>query len=134
MSDRDAALFANESFYQAFNDRDLAAMNALWSGAVPVTCIHPGWGAIDDRDEIIASWSAILADENAPGIRCKDANAEIYGDIAVVICFEMLGEGRLIATNIFHREGEVWKMVHHQAGPTSAAPDLSMDAPSGALH
>ncbi len=134
MSERDAVLFANEAFYRAFADRDAQAMDAIWSSNAPATCIHPGWGPIQDRDEIVASWAAILADDNAPDIQCRDADAQIYGDVAVVICFETLGEGRLIATNIFCREGSIWKMIHHQAGPTSAAPDHDTDETGGSLH
>ena len=115
MAERDAVLFANEAFYHAFSHGDVAAMDALWSVAAPVSCIHPGWGAILDREEIMASWS-------------------IYGDVAVVICLETMGEGSLIATNIFCREGRLWKIVHHQAGPTSAMPDSPVDEPSAAFH
>ena len=134
MAERDAVLFANEAFYHAFSHGDVAAMDALWSVAAPVSCIHPGWGAILDREEIMASWSAILSDDNAPDIRCRDADAQIYGDVAVVICLETMGEGSLIATNIFCREGRLWKIVHHQAGPTSAMPDSPVDEPSAAFH
>ena len=134
MAERDAVLFANEAFYRAFADGDVAAMDALWSLEAPVSCIHPGWGAIQDREEIMASWSAILSDDNAPDIRCRDADAQIYGDVAVVICFETLGDGSLIATNVFCREGRIWKIVHHQAGPTSAMPDPLADETSAAFH
>jgi len=134
MAERDAVLFANDVFYRAFADGDVSAMDALWSSEAPVSCIHPGWGAILDREEIIASWSAILSDDNAPDIRCQDADAQIYGDVAVVICFETMGDGSLIATNVFCREGRIWKMVHHQAGPTSALPDPLADDIRRPLH
>ncbi|MDX1460864.1 MAG: nuclear transport factor 2 family protein, partial [Xanthomonadales bacterium] len=33
----------------------------------------------------------------------------------MVICEEHLDTVRMIATNVFIREGEEWRMVHHQA-------------------
>lgn len=122
MPDRDAVLFANEAFYQAFAERDVEAMEDLWSRAAPVSCIHPGWGVIYGREEVMRSWIAIIASEGAPPITCHGAEASLYGDTAVVVCYEMLGENVLIATNVFVRDGHIWKIVHHQAGPTSAAP------------
>ena len=68
MSELDAILFANEAFYHAFADGDSAAMEALWASQTPVCCIHPGWGAIHERDGILESWRTILADP--PDICC----------------------------------------------------------------
>ena len=48
--ERDAVLFTNEAFYRAFADRDLAAMDGLWSRHGSVTCIHPGWR---DRKSVV---------------------------------------------------------------------------------
>jgi hypothetical protein len=48
-----------------------------------------------------------------------------------VICVEHLDGGDLIATNVFAREGTLWKLVHHQAGPT---PRLEAEAPPGPVH
>ena len=86
------------------------------------------------RKEIIKSWVAIMTNPEAPKIRCLDAKAEIYGDIGVVICFEELSNNFLIATNIFHREGSFWKMIHHQAGPTSASPTVVSTRESSPFH
>ena len=122
MPDSEAVLFANEAFYRAFADRDVAAMEALWSRAAPVACLHPGWGPIFGRDEVMASWAAIVAAPGAPDIRCHAPRAHILGDVARVVCFEEIAGSLLVATNLFVREGRLWKMVHHQAGPTAAAP------------
>ncbi len=127
MPDTDAVLFANEAFYQAFAERDVDAMEDLWSREAPVSCIHPGWGVIFGREEVMRSWVAIITSEGAPPITCHGAEASLYGDTACVVCFEMLGENVLIATNVFVREGHIWKIVHHQAGPTSAAPPPEED-------
>ena len=48
--------------------------------------------------------------------------AFVLGAVAYVICFEDLDGGYLVATNVFVREGSLWRMIHHQAGPTAAAP------------
>lgn len=120
MSDQEAILFVNEAFYRAFADRDIEAMNNLWSNKVPVSCIHPGWQPLFDRREILKTWKAILTSPDAPVIRSYDENVNIFGDTASVICIEELTGGVLAATNFFHREGSLWKIIHHQAGPTSA--------------
>ena len=122
MADADEVLFANDAFYRAFADRDPKAMEQLWSDTAPVCCLHPGWGPVFDRQGIVTSWAAILSNPELPEINCRDAQVQIYGDVASVVCFEKLPGGSLIATNIFHREGSLWKIVHHQAGATSATP------------
>jgi ketosteroid isomerase-like protein len=120
--DRDAILFAHETFNRAFADRDPAAMEELWAKDVPVVCIHPGWAPLTERDAILASWRAILTGRNAPDIQSRGAQVFQHGDTALVICFEKIGAGFLVATNGFVRQRSRWKMVHHQAGPTNQAP------------
>ncbi|MEJ2131981.1 MAG: nuclear transport factor 2 family protein, partial [Gammaproteobacteria bacterium] len=62
-------LFANDAFYLAFRERDLNAMERLWARNSPVVCIHPGWNPLTSRQEIMASWEAILTNPEAPRIQ-----------------------------------------------------------------
>ncbi len=125
MSDHQALLLANEAFYRAFADRDPDAMRDLWSKTAPVVCIHPGWGAIDGREEVIETWLAIMSNPGAPAIDCHAATAYPHGDTGFVVCYEEIDGQFLIATNVFVREGKIWKMVHHQAGPTADEPPIA---------
>ncbi len=115
VSDNDAVLSANLEFYRAFTTRDMDAMSALWAEEVPVLCTHPGWTPLSGRDEVLRSWRNILANPEAPHVACHDDRAVLYGDMAIVLCEEELDTGHLTVTNIFHREGGRWRMVHHQA-------------------
>ena len=116
MTDSDAVLAANLEFYRAFGARDLAAMDALWARRAPVACIHPGWPALAERDLVMESWQGILANPAAPRIACYDEQVLLYGDTALVVCEEELDGGTLIASNLFVREDDAWRIVHHQAG------------------
>lgn len=118
--DQAALLFANETFYRAFAGRDTALMNAVWAEDEPVTCLHPGWPAVDGRDNVLQSWQAILSGPASPDIECLHAKAGIHKDTGIVICYERIGQDFLIATNIFIRSGDGWLLVHHQSG---AAPE-----------
>lgn len=121
-AEQEAVLAANEAFYRAFARRDLAAMDRLWAESAEVTCLHPGWGPCRGRDAVMESWAGILGNAEAPHIRCLRSQATIYGDVAVVVCYEAIEQSYLIATNLFVREAGAWKLVHHQAGPLAAEP------------
>lgn len=134
MSDLDAVLFANEAFYRAFADRDMEAMEDLWAATAPVCCIHPGWEAIYERDDIVESWRAIFSGGTSPQINCVAPRVYFYGDAAFVVCFEEIHGDHLIATNYFVREEGRWKMVHHQAGPTRAVVPPDTDEPERTVN
>ena len=134
-ADREAALFANDAFYNAFAKRNMAAMEELWALEAPVAVIHPGWQAVTGREDVMESWQAILEGPNPPDITCHGASAHLCGDFAYVLCYERVGGGFLVATNLFVREHGAWRMVHHQAGPTSITelPEEE-DSASPAVH
>ena len=134
MPEREAVLFANEAFYRAFADRDMEAMEDLWARSAPVCCIHPGWEAIYERDDVIASWRAILTGTGSPEIACVAPRAYLYGEAAFVVCFEEIHGDYLIATNYFVREAGRWKIVHHQAGPTQAVPSMPPSEPKPTVN
>jgi hypothetical protein len=116
MTDRDAVLAANLEFYRAFAARDAAAMDALWAKRAPVGCLHPGWTALTERDEILESWRSILGNPDSPRIACFEEQVLLYGDVAMVLCEEELDGGTLAASNLFVREDGAWHLAHHQAG------------------
>lgn len=113
-------LTVNEAFYDAFSRHDIAAMEAIWSTRVDLACIHPGWDAIVGRREVLSSWRAILSSPEAPTVECTGAVAHVIGDVAYVVCSEVLPGAELCATNVFVREAGTWKLVHHQAGPVAS--------------
>jgi ketosteroid isomerase-like protein len=125
-----AVIAANREFYRAFAARDFGAIDRLWSRARPVACIHPGWDALTDRAAVMRSWRQIVESPSAPNIACRNEKPFVLGEIAFVVCHEVLSEGVLAATNIFAREDDGWKMVHHQASPLALMPREESAAPS----
>lgn len=125
MSQHAAVLFANEAFYLAFRTRDAGAMEAAWASRASISCIHPGWQAVIGREAVLESWRRILGGSGAPAIRPRAAKATLAGEAGIVICYEEIegNDSLLVATNLFVREEGVWKLVHHQAGPTPLRPD-----------
>mgnify|MGYP001205262205 CR=1 FL=1 len=136
MSELDAVLFANEAFYRAFADRDMDAMAEAWAEDTAVSCIHPGWGPLEGREEVLQSWRAILTGPGSPAIQCLAARAHLRGEMAYVVCHEEIEGSYLIATNIFVHEGRRWRLIHHQAGPTAEDPpkDAGEDGEGGLIN
>ena len=119
MSPAEDVLVANEAFYRAFNQKDPAAMDAIWARSVEVGCIHPGWNVLRGRDPVMESWRGILSNPVQPKIVTGGATVTVLGDVAIVLCRELVAGSPLAATNVFVLEEGIWRLVHHQSGPVS---------------
>jgi ketosteroid isomerase-like protein len=99
----------------------MRAMENVWSSHAAVTCIHPGWRALTGRQAVLESWAAILTNPEAPKITCHQPLVFVLGAAAYVLCYEKVAGSVLAATNVFTREADGWRLVHHDAG---AAPGV----------
>ncbi len=120
---------ANERFYEAFNKRDIEAMKRVWENDERITCVHPGWSPLNGFEPILNSWAGIFENSGNMEIRISDVRVLASEDLAWVSCTEKLFTiaesgvlaSQVFATNLFHLEGDVWKMVMHHASPV---PDI----------
>lgn len=109
-------LFSNEAFYLAFSQKDLAAMDSIWSRTAPLVCVHPGWRRLTERKAIMDSWRRILENPDQPGMDFLEPTAHDHGTVVLVTCYEALPNGVCLATNGFVYERERWQMVLHHSG------------------
>jgi ketosteroid isomerase-like protein len=121
---------ANLAFYRALGGRDLTRMDTIWLHEDQVTCVHPGWHRLDGWPEVRRSWENIFANSRPWTVVCEDVRIVIAGEIAWVLCVEVIrpfglsGEdaaARMQATNVFVRRDGVWRMAHHHASPSASA-------------
>ena len=114
---------ANSRFYRAFETLDLAEMEAVWAPTERVQCVHPGWPLIAGWTAVRTSWEAIFTNTTEMRFTISDVRVAGGPDVAWVTCTEnILSQvgGRvsvtsLLATNIFERASEGWRLVHHHA-------------------
>jgi len=123
MTDPAAVEQANARFYRAFETLDLARMDEVWAHGEHVKCVHPGWPILIGWEAVRASWATIFANTAEMRFTLSDVRASASGDLAWVTCTENIFSevhGRLavtsvLATNLFERGPDGWRLVHHHA-------------------
>jgi ketosteroid isomerase-like protein len=106
-------LASNAAFYEAFNSKDLPAMERVWSSRPDVTCIHPGWSPLEGRSAVMESWRSILGNQQQPKIVSAARRATVIDGIGIVFAREFVDGSPIATTNAFVREGGGWKMLLH---------------------
>jgi ketosteroid isomerase-like protein len=121
VSDHRVIEAANAQFYRAFETLDIHEMDRVWGHGEHVKCVHPGWPLLTGWAGVRDSWEAIFDSTAEMRFTLTDVRAEVAGALAWVTCTEnILSEvqGRLsvtkiLATNLFERQADGWRMVHH---------------------
>lgn len=116
---------ANQQFYEAFESLDVGRMDQIWVQREYVTCIHPGWGLRVGWPAVRDSWVLIFNNTFAMKFKLTEIQTQVSGDIAWFICTENItsrqGEtvqdSRVLATNLYERVGDRWKIIHHHGSP-----------------
>jgi ketosteroid isomerase-like protein len=122
-ADLEGVTAAHEAFYAAFEAADLDRMAACWAQDDGVCCIHPGSDLILGWPRVSRSWAAVFVGSARLQFFLTDVRMHVDGDTAVVTCTENvlagaeLTAGKVLATNVFRREGGSWRMTLHHASP-----------------
>jgi ketosteroid isomerase-like protein len=130
------------AFYDALQRGDIDRLMACWADEDEIFCIHPGGPRVVGATAIRATFEAMFA--NGGAVRAWPERVRKTVSMAssvhnVLERVEVLAGGAptnawVIATNVYHRTAQGWRLVAHHASPgtTSEIQEVS-DAPS-TLH
>jgi ketosteroid isomerase-like protein len=104
-----------------------------------ISCVHPGWPVLTGRGEVLRSYALIMANTDYIQFFLTDTHVSVTGDTAVVTCTENILSGGpapedgdelgplvgqlVVATNVFRRTPDGWKLWSHHASPVLAETD-----------
>ncbi|MCT4354536.1 nuclear transport factor 2 family protein [Streptomyces sp. Je 1-79] len=128
---------------------DFEEISELWldDGATPISCVHPGWPVLSGRGEVLRSYALIMANTEYIQFFLTDVKVSLAGDVAVVTCTENILSGGpaedgaelgplvgqlVVATNVFRRTFEGWKIWSHHGSPVLTESDDEEDEEPGA--
>ncbi|RYU14522.1 nuclear transport factor 2 family protein [Nocardioides iriomotensis] len=134
-AERVAVERVNAAFYEAFENADLDLMRDLWLDHEESLCVHPGALPVRGTPAINRSWALIMA--NTPYIQffLTDVEVSVRDEVASVTCTENVltaddragpdgfGGARAVATNVFVRTPDGWRLWIHHASPVLSGPD-----------
>jgi uncharacterized protein (TIGR02246 family) len=132
---------AEAAFYEAIEKSDLEAMMSVWSDDDDIVCVHPGGARLAGVAQVRESWRQIFAGGQTLRFRLRDPQSLNGMTLAVHSVYEQIavaGEVRtpnpMIATNIYMRTENGWRMVVHHASPAPASPDAESRRAPKTLH
>jgi uncharacterized protein (TIGR02246 family) len=129
-------------FYEALREADLDKLMALWADDDDVFCVHPGGPRVVGPLAIRTAFEAVFAASGRIHAQPERVRRVLSIDSAVhnlVERIELQTEGGtrtgfVVATNVYLKTAQGWRMVAHHASPGTAqeAPEI-VEAPA-VLH
>ncbi|MFF3733246.1 nuclear transport factor 2 family protein [Streptomyces sp. NPDC002476] len=131
---------ANTAFYEAMERGDLDELSGLWLPGedLTVSCVHPGWPVLRGRGEVLRSYALIMANTEYIQFFLTDVSVSMTGGTALVTCTENILSGGpaedgnalgplvgqlVVATNVFRRTPDGWKLWSHHGSPVLTESD-----------
>ncbi|EFE75527.1 nuclear transport factor 2 family protein [Streptomyces filamentosus] len=135
---------ANTAFYEALERGDHEELSDRWLPGedLTVSCVHPGWPVLTGRGEVLRSYALIMANTEYIQFFLTDVNIAMTGDTALVTCTENILSGGpaeegnalgplvgqlVVATNVFRRTDDGWKLWSHHGSPVLTESDEDDD-------
>jgi ketosteroid isomerase-like protein len=125
-------------FYESLQRADIERLMAVWSDDDEIFCVHPGGPRVIGPAAIRATFEAIFANGAIPVRpekvrRVESAGCAVHSLVERVDTQTTSGTQTawVIATNVYLKTAQGWRLVAHHASPGSALelPD-NVDAPT----
>jgi uncharacterized protein (TIGR02246 family) len=128
-------------FYAALQKGDLEALMALWADDDEVACVHPGGPCVMGAAAIRASFEAIFAHNAIPVVpeqvhRLHTLTAAVHHLVERITLTTAEGSQTawVLATNVYLKTAQGWRMVSHHASPGSPLRPAETGAAPTTLH
>jgi len=126
------------AFYEALRAGNVERIMSLWADEDEIACIHPGGQRLRGAGAIRSAFEAMFADGGQLDVKI----ASIHRVDALVSAVHHVLEtievktphgvvpAYVLATNVYHKTAQGWRMVVHHASPGTAGEALEIsDAP-----
>ena len=130
------------AFYEALQDGDLSRLMACWSDDDEVVCVHPGSPRLVGLAAIQASFESLFSNGQLRAhprcVRKVEALACAVHSVlerVELLTPEGLREVYVVATNVYHKTPQGWRLVLHHASPGTLddVQEVAVE-PSSVLH
>lgn len=112
------------AFYEALQNADITQLMACWADEDDIVCIHPGGPRLVGSGAIRAAFEAIFSNGGIPArperVRKVESLASAMHNVLErvdVMTTEGPQHGYVIATNVYHKTPQGWRLVSHHASP-----------------
>jgi ketosteroid isomerase-like protein len=130
------------AFYEALQNADIEKLMACWADEDDIVCIHPGGPRVVGSGAIRASFDAIFS--HGGSIKARPEHIRRVDSLAsavhhVLEKVEALSEegpiqAYVLATNVYHKTPQGWRLVVHHASPGSQGEAQEISQAPQVLH
>ena len=129
------------AFYDALQNGDIDKLMACWADEDDIVCIHPGGPRVIGPMAIRATFEAMFSNGSirAWPERTRKTQAMASAVHNVLERIEVLGpkgpsQAWVIATNVYHKTAQGWRLVAHHASPGTASDIQEVSSGPQVLH
>ena len=129
------------AFYDALQNGDIEKLMACWADEDEVICIHPGGPRVVGAVAIRATFEAMFATGSirAWPQQLRKTQGMASAVHSVLERVEVLGpdgpaQAWVIATNVYHKTTQGWRMVAHHASPGTNSEIQEVSGAPQVLH
>jgi uncharacterized protein (TIGR02246 family) len=130
-----------QEFYEALQSADIERLMAVWSDDDDIVCVHPGGPRVVGPGAIRAAFDSIFSngavDARPEKVRRLHTHATAVHSVLEhvrLMTEEGLREGWVVATNVYLKTAQGWRMVAHHASPGAPGEVQEMIESASVLH
>lgn len=112
------------AFYEALQGGDIDRLMACWADEDDIVCVHPGGPRLVGAGAIRAAFDVMFANgsirahaEKVRKIETMGASVHSVLERIEVMTEEGPRHAYVIATNVYHKTAQGWRLVAHHASP-----------------
>lgn len=129
------------AFYEALQTANLEKLMACWADEDEIVCVHPGGPRLVGVGAIRAAFEAMFSNGSIrawpEGVRKIESLASSVHNVREridVLTEAGPREAYVIATNVYHKTAQGWRMVAHHASPGSEREVPEINGAPHVLH